>query len=294
MSTNFDKFREKMEQAKNKKTSTPNQVNWMKLDAGKRYTLRFLPLKSENMELPISYFHHHALTFPDGHFESIPCSKRIDNSDCPFCRLATAQYKKFVDTENPQYKEAFKSLVVKTHFLLVGYEPSTVDTSNITAEDVKIVRASSKNNMELIESKLTREIDFVDFKTGRNVELFKSKSKGKVVSGGKSQDITTIVWDFDDPSIAFEGKNGKEVWDKLVEVSPDLTPIVSALSPSKLQEKYEEFITAPVEKETSEDLPETVPSQTMPKQQVVVKASTHKDEPELDIKELQRMMEDDE
>jgi hypothetical protein len=285
MTTNFNKFREKMEQAKSKKTSTPNQINWMKLDSGKRYTLRFLPLKSENMELPISIFHHHAVTFPDGHYESVACPKRIDNSDCPFCKLATEQYKKFVSTENLQYKEAFKKLVVKTHYLLVGFEPSEIDPSNITAEDVKVVRASSKNNMELIESKLTKEIDFVDFKTGRNVELFKSKSKGT----GKGTDITTIVWDFGDPEVAVSGRDGKEVWDKLVELSPDLTAIVTPMSAAMIEKKFAEFSSQPVVADEVEEVDEK-PVISMAAPKATVKVSTNKD---LDIDELQRMMEDD-
>ena len=237
--TNFTKFREKMEQAKAKKTSSGSAFTWMKLDAGKRYTLRFLPLKSENLELPIAVYHHHALTFPDGHFESIACPKKSEDGDCPFCNQASQLYRKFTKTEKLEYKEAAKKLFVKTHYLLVGFEPNQIDPANIKPEDVKIVRASSKSNMELIETKLQKEVDFVDFATGRSVDLLKTKGSG-------ANAITNVTWDFGDPEPAFDGKAGRKTWDDLLAASPDLTPIVRAMDSVKLQEKYNEFMSAPV------------------------------------------------
>ena len=245
--TNFNKFKEKLEQSKAKKTVSA--FNWMKLDSGKRYNLRFLPLKSENLELPIAIYNHHALNFPDGHFESVACPKKTEDRDCPFCKLASDTYRKFTKTENKEYLNAFKQLVVKTHYLLVGYEPSLVDQNSIKSEDLKIVRASSKSNMELIEAKLEREIDFVDFSTGRDVELRKTKGTGKDA-------ITTIVWDFGDPSQAFEGKVGRKTWDELIEKSPDLTPIVTPLPDAELLKKYNDYVTSPVEKDEVEEAEE--------------------------------------
>lgn len=247
MATNFTKFREKMEAAKTtgKKAFTP-KFHYAKLEAGKRHTFRFLPLKNEGLELPITIHHHHSLNFPDGHFESITCSRKVDGGDCPFCDEASRLWRKFTDTEEVAYKEAAKSLFAKTHYLLVGYEPSEIDSSDLKAEDVKIVRASSKSNMELIQTKLEKEVDFIDFSVGRDVTLFKSKSKGVT-------DITTITWDFDDPSVAFTGKNGKNVWDQLLELSPDLSEIVNPLEPKALADKFTAYKTAPVTADDADD-----------------------------------------
>lgn len=282
MATNFEKFRSKMEQAKAKKSSA-NPYNWKKLDAGKRYPMRFLPLKSEGLELPISIFHHHSVTFPDGHYENIACPKRSDGTDCPFCTLASNMYKKFVSTEDLQYKEAFKKLVAKTHYLLVGYDPTTIEVAQLKVDDLEIVRASSKSNMELIESKLAKEIDFVDFKTGRNVELFKSKGSGK-------NDITTIMWDFDDPSVAFSAKDGKAIWDQLIELSPDLTPLVQPMDPEKLAAKFAEFSAQPIHREETEEEEEVSAPVSMLKPKTAVVAAS--DDAPFDIDALRAQLED--
>lgn len=233
-----------MEQSKAKKGFT-NNLNWMKFDAGKRYTLRFLPLKSEQLDLPISIFYHHAITFPDGHFESIACPRQAEDRFCPFCDLASKTWKKFTKSENPEYKDAAKALFAKKHFLLVGYEPNAIDVSNITSDDLKIVRASSQSVMQQIETKLEREIDFVDFTTGRNVELLKTKATGKGA-------VTTITWEFGDPSAAFDGKSGKKVWDDLIDKSPDLTALITPLSEEDLQKKFKEFTATPVDSDEAE------------------------------------------
>lgn len=290
--TNFEKFRQKMEQAKAKKTGSVSAFNWMKLDAGKRYTLRFLPLKSENLELPIAVYHHHALTFPDGHFESIACPKKTEEGPCPFCEQASQLYRKFTKTEKLEYKEAAKKLFVKTHYLLVGFEPDQIDPSEIKPEDIKIVRASSKSNMELIETKLSKEVDFVDFSTGRTVDLLKTKGSGKDA-------ITTVVWDFGDPEVAIDGKNGKKVWEELLEKSPDLSPIVRPMDSDKLQEKFSEFMSAPVgSDDTDEDEAErkvlaSAPTRVAPKP-VTPKAPVKEETDDLpfDIEDMRNALED--
>lgn len=244
-STNFERFKQKME-AKAKKPSSTNQFTWMKLENGKRYNMRFLPLKSENLELPIAMYHHHALTFPDGHFESISCPKKTEEGDCPFCNHASLLYRKFTKTEKPEFKEAAKQLFVKTHYLLVGYEKSELDVNDIKPEDIKIVRASSKANMDLIEAKLSKEVDFVDFQTGRDIEIVKNKPSGK-------NTFPSITWDFGDPTAAFDGKSGKRIWDELIEKSPDLSSIVAPMASDKLQEKFNEFMSAPVTEDDDDE-----------------------------------------
>lgn len=267
MATDFQKFRQKMDQAKQKSKSS-SQYNWAKLDAGKRYSFRFLPLKSEGLDLPISVFHHHAITFPDGHFESIACPKRAGTGECPFCAYATQLYRKFTRTENIKYKDAFKKIVAKTHYLLVGYNIKELDPTNITSEDLKIVRASSKANMELIETKLEKEIDFVDFTVGRTVDLVKTKSTGKDA-------VTTVVWDFGDAEPAFSGKNGAKIWNELVDKSPDLTPIVTPLEPAALEAKFKEFMESPiVSDDFSEDEPDRELLDTSSRHATVDKVST--------------------
>lgn len=284
--TNFEAFRQKMEKAKAKKSSFTSAFTWMKLDAGKRYTLRFLPLKSEKLELPIAIYHHHAITFPDGHFESLACPKKTEDGDCPFCNHASKLYRQFTKTEKLEYKEAAKALFVKTHYLLAGFEPSLIDPTAIKPEDIKIVRASSKSNMDLIETKLQKEVDFVDFKTGRCVDLLKTKGSGKDA-------ITSVLWDFGDPSVAFDGKDGKAIWDELLEKSPDLTPITQPLSPEKLQEKFAEFMSAPVATEEDDaevDRNALMASVAKPKQ-VVKQSETTEDLP-FDIEDMRHALED--
>lgn len=288
--TNFEKFKQKMEQAKAKKSVTSSQFNWMKLDAGKRYTLRFLPLKSENLELPIAIYHHHALKFPDGHFESIACPKKSEDRDCPFCAQASQLYRKFTKTENVEYKEAAKKLFVKTHYLLVGFEPDQIDATEIKPEDLKIVRASSKANMELLEAKLAKEIDFVDFTTGRTIDLIKTKGTGKDA-------ITNITWDFNDPGVAIEGKNGRKTFDELVDKSPDLTPIVKAMDDASLQKKYEEFMAAPVSSDTEDDHDEVERAAFIaptPKPKASPKAAPKEDDSlPFDIEDMKNALEED-
>lgn len=289
--TNFSKFREKMEQAKTKKSSFTSQFNWMKLDAGKRYTLRFLPLKSENLELPIAVYHHHALTFPDGHFESIACPKKTEDGDCPFCNQASQLYRKYTKTENLEYKEAAKKLFCKTHYLMVGFEPSQIDPNEIKIEDLKIVRASSKSNMELIETKLQKEVDFVDFSTGRTVDLLKTKGSGKDA-------ITNITWDFGDPEVAIDGKNGRKIWDELLDKSPDLSPIVKPMDSDKLQEKFTEFMSTPVASDDENDEAERealVPANTFAKPKATTAkpvAKVESDELPFDVEDMRKALED--
>lgn len=243
---NFEKFKQKMEQSKQKKSGPSSSIHWMKFETGKRYTFRFLPLKSEGLELPIAIYHHHSLTFPDGHFESVSCPKKTDEGDCPFCDHATAMYRKFTKTERPEYKEAFKKLVVKTHYLLAGYEPTAIDYSDLKAEDVKVIRASSKANMDLIESKLAKEVDFVDFATGRTVDILKTKGSGKDA-------FPSITWDFNDPEVAVSGKNGKTTWDDIVDLSPDLTSVIKPLDHDGLMKKFNDFMSAPEVDDEDED-----------------------------------------
>lgn len=234
--TNFDRFRQLIEQrdaAKSPKTTGPT---WFKAEKGQTYSLRFLPLKSQNLELPIEFYHHHALQFPDGKFESFACKQRRGEGDCPFCKLANDTYKKYLATNDESYKEAFKQIVAKTQYLLVGYEPSKLDLENLTEKDLKIVRASSKAAMEQIETALAKGKDFVDFNEGRNIDLRKPAGKG---------DVVAVIWEFDDQSVAFPGKTGKATWDKLVDLSPDLTNIVTSPTDEKLSELMKRFGTAP-------------------------------------------------
>ena len=282
--TNFMKFKEKLEASKAKKQSTGS--NWFKAETGKRYQLRFLPLKNEGLELPLTIYHHHALTFPDGHFESIACPKKQDMGECPFCDLAWKTYRTFTKTENEAYKDAFKKLVVKTHYLLVGYEDDAIDTNNITEADLKIVRASSKTNMELLESKLEKGVDFCDFTDGRIVEYTKSKATTK---GG----FDTLVLDFGDKSVAFEkGDGGKKVWDQLVEKSPDLSTIVTPLSGAELKAKFAEFSANPVVPEDEEVEHKLLVPKTEMRKAVVHKAVpiAVEDEGEIDLDELRSQL----
>jgi hypothetical protein len=245
--TNFDRFRELIE----KKNSKPTQTGptWFKTEKGVSYSLRFLPLKSQGLELPVEFYHHHAIKFPDGRFESFACRQRRGEGDCPFCKLASDTWKKHVSTGDESYKDAFKQLVAKTQYLLVGYEPSKVDVDNITEKDLKIVRASSKAAMEQIETALSKGKDFVDFTEGRNIDLRKPAGKG---------DVVAVIWEFDDQSVAFPGKNGKATWDKLVELSPDLTAIISSPTDEKLAELIKRYGTGP-----TLDEPEDAPLPTV-------------------------------
>ena len=288
MTINFQKFKEKLEASKTKKTSS-TQYNWMKLDSGKRYTMRFLPLKSENLELPIAIYNHHALTFPDGHFESVACPKKTEDRDCPFCDLASKTYRKYVKTENREFLEAAKTLFVKTHYLLVGYEPSEIDETEIKSEDLKIWRASSVANKEFIESKLEREIDFVDFQTGRDVDIRKTKPSGK-------GQFPTIAIEFNDPAPAFSGKKGKETWDALLDASPDLTPFVTPLNDDELAKKFKDFTSTPVESEEISDDDEQE-RELLTKYKAKVKQTTVSNNDALtdlpfDIEDLKASMED--
>lgn len=249
--TNFDRFKALMEKQNAAKSPKQSGPTWFKAEKGVVHTLRFLPLKSQNLELPLEFYHHHALQFPDGKFESFACRQRKGEGDCPFCKLATDTYKKHLQTglQDSPYKDAFKQLVAKTQYLLVGYETDKIDTANLTEKDLKIVRASSKAAMEQIETALAKGRDFVDFKDGRDIELRKPAGKG---------DIVAVVWEFQDSAPAFDGKSGKAVWDKLVELSPDLTNIVASPSDDQLQKLMDRFTSAPV---ASEPLPEkSVPS----------------------------------
>ena len=234
MATNFSLFKELLEKSNQKAAKTGPY--WFKVVAGQTHTLRFLPLKSRNFELPVEIYNHHAINFPDGRFESFACPQKAGEGECEFCKLASASYKKYTATDNVAYKEAFKQLVVKQNYLLVGYEADKIDTSNITEESVKIVRASSKASMEAIVSIMSKEKDFVDFGSGRNVELLKPAGKGAIVA---------TSWAFQDPEPAFTGKNGQAYFDKLIEVSPDLTALITPPTPEKMAELMARFTSQP-------------------------------------------------
>lgn len=275
--TNFDRFRQLIEARDAAKSPKSNGPSWFKAEKGQTYSLRFLPLKSQNLELPIEFYHHHALAFPDGRFESFACKQRRGEGDCPFCKLANDSYKKFLATNDESYKEAFKQLVAKTQYLLVGYEASKLDLDNLTEKDLKIVRASSKAAMEQIETALAKGKDFVDFTDGRNIDLRKPAGKG---------DVVAIIWEFDDQSVAFSGKNGKATWDKLIELSPDLTNIVSSPTDEKLAELLKRFGTGPVVQEDVAPVP-TLAKQ--PKRQTPV--AQVEDSGEVDIDALRAALE---
>ena len=232
--TNFNLFKELLEKS-NQKTAKVGPY-WFKAQPGVTHTLRFLPLKSRNFELPLEIFNHHAVNFPDGRFESFACPQKAGEGKCPFCELASASYKKYQATDNQEYKDAFKQLVVKQNYLLVGYETDKIDANALKEEDVKIVRASSKASMEQIVSIMSKERDFVDFESGRNVELVKPAGKGPIVA---------TAWAFQDPEPAFTGKKGKEIWDKLIELSPDLTAMVTPPTPEKMAEFVTRFTSQP-------------------------------------------------
>lgn len=234
MATNFNLFKELLEKS-NQKTAKTGPY-WFKPVAGSTHTLRFLPLKSRNFELPLEIYNHHAVNFPDGRFESFACPKKSGESDCPFCDLASLSYKKYTATDDQKFKEAFKQLVVKQNYLLVGYEVDKLDTANIKEEDIKIVRASSKASMEGIVSIMSKEKDFVDFDSGRNCELVKPAGKGAIVA---------TAWQFQDPEPAFTGKKAKEVWDQLLALSPDLTSIITPPTKEKMAELVARFTSQP-------------------------------------------------
>ena len=246
--TNFDRFRQLIEQRDAAKSPKASGPSWFKAEKGQTYSIRFLPLKSQNLELPIEFYHHHAIQFPDGRFESFACKQRRGEGDCPFCKLANDSYKKYLATQDEQYKEAFKQQVAKTQYLLVGYEASKLDLDNLTEKDLKIVRASSKASMEQIETALAKGRDFVDFADGREIELRKPAGKG---------DIVAVVWEFQDASPAFAGKDGKKTWEKMIELSPDLTSIVTSPTDEKLQELLKRYTSGPVLADDS--VPEKAP-----------------------------------
>lgn len=274
-----------LEQKNKKSTAQGDGPVWFKPQPGQAHTLRFLPLKSKDLKFPLEVYHHHAVNFPDGKFESVACPQKNGTGECPFCKHATATYKKFLNTENEAYKEAFRQLVSKTHYLLVGYEPDKIDPTNLKSADVKVVRASSKASMELIENQLAKGKDFIDFTDGRNVELLKPKSNGS---------IAAITWSFDDPSKAFEGKSGQSIWDTLVELSPDLTPIVTPLSDVGIAEKFQRFIGgAAVTEDEMTASTTSRPAAKVPTPKLA-KAVTAKEEAEqeVDLDELKSLLED--
>ena len=232
--TNFNLFKELLEKS-NQKTKKVGP-SWFKPVAGTTHTLRFLPLKSRDFELPLEIYNHHAINFPDGRFESFACPQKAGLGECEFCKLASASYKKFTATDNEDYKTAFKQLVVKQQYLLVGYEPDKLDINSLTEEDIKVVRASSKSSMDLIVSMMAKEKDFVDFNSGRNVELLKPAGKGAIVA---------TTWAFQDPEPAFTGKTAQATWDKIIELSPDLTAIITPPTPEKMVELMARFTSQP-------------------------------------------------
>lgn len=283
MTTNFNRFKQMKEDASKSKGPISN-LRWFKSEAGKTYTMRFLPLKSQDLEFPVEVYHHHAISFPDGHFESIPCSKRINNESCPFCELATKEYKTFTKTGDEAHKDAFKKLVAKTHYLLVGYDVNTVNPKDLKQDDVVIVRASARTTMELIDNQLAKGRDFIDYNEGRNIELLKAKGNT----------MTPVAWDVQDSGRA---DLPKDAWDKLVEISPDLKQVVTPLSHSALMAKFEEFSSTPLVSDESEDEEEEVrnsPALSMPKSQPVATSSKKKSkEADIDLDELRNMMDED-
>ena len=279
--TNFERFRQMIEQRDAAKSPKSTGPTWFKAEKGITYSLRFLPLKSQNLELPIEFYHHHALQFPDGRFESFACKQRRGEGDCPFCKLANDTYKKYLATNDERFKDAFKQIVAKTQYLLVGYEPSKLDVDNLTEKDLKIVRASSKAAMEQVEGALAKGKDFVDFNEGRNIDLRKPAGKGEVVA---------VTWEFDDQSIAFAGKNGKGLWDKLVELSPDLTNIVSSPTDEKLAELLQRYASGPVVADP-EPAPVSMPSiSSRPAARKAASFATS-DDGDVDIDALRRVLE---
>ena len=274
--TNFNLFRELLEKSNQK--AAKSGPRWFKPIAGTTHTLRFLPLKSRNFELPLEIYNHHAINFPDGRFESFPCRQKAGVGECEFCKMASASYKKYTATDNVAYKDAFKQLVVKQNYLLVGYEPDKLDTSNITEDSVMIVRASSKAAMETIVSIMSKEKDFVCPDSGRNVELLKPSGKGNIVA---------TTWAFQDPEPAFTGKNAKAIWDKLIEVSPDLTSLITPPSEEKMAELVARFTSQPKVEEPV--VSPTMNAQTdRPAKKVEVSDSVSDD----DLAELRRSLED--
>lgn len=284
--TDFTMFQQMLEQKNKKAFAQTDGPVWFKPQAGQAHTLRFLPLKSKDLKFPVEVYYYHAVTFPDGRFDSIACPQKAGLGDCPFCKHATATYKKFLNTENEDYKEAFRQLVVKTNYLLVGYETEKLDPTNLKSSDVKIVRASSNASKELIENFLAKGKDFIDFEEGRNVELLKPKSSGS---------ISAITWSFDDPSIAFGGKNGKNTWDTLIDLSPDLTNIVTPLGEVALKVKFNLFTGG--SSVTESELVATTPTKITPTKTApvkTVKAVEEDDETDapVNIDELKSLLDD--
>lgn len=238
MATDFNKFKELLE--KRSETGNTKKSAYLKMEKGTSKTVRFLPLKSQGLELPIEIYDHHAIKFPDGKYEYFACPKKKDGSHCPFCDMAWDAWKKFSATQNEDYKSAFKNLIVKSAYLLVGYDVDAIDPSNITEDDTFIVRTASKDAIASIDNMLVKGRDFVDFNTGKNATLTKPKSDMQAI---------TFVWD--DPEPAFQGKGGEKIWNKLVEVSRDLTEVVTPPSPDKLNELVSRFKATP----TEQDLP---------------------------------------
>jgi|GEM_PF-5658795 len=271
--TNFERFK-KMQEAKNKKATGTSQYNWFKLVTGKTHTLRFLPLKNEELQLPITNQHYHAVNYPDGKFETVVCPKKTGASDyCPFCAEASRVWKKFSETNEESYKQAAKDLFPKSQYLMVGYDPADIpDGEEIKPEMIKIVKISSKNNQQTIDNKLAKGIDFVDFEVGRNVELLKTDNGGMGV----------ISLDFQDPEPAFAGKSGKKHWDNVVAASPDLTPLVTALSADELNQKFSQFSAVSV-------VAKPVSLAAVPS---TVVASTATSSDSFDLDELRRSIED--
>jgi hypothetical protein len=276
MATNFNLFKELLEKS-NQKTAKTGPY-WFKPIAGSTHTLRFLPLKSRNFELPVEIYNHHAVNFPDGRFESFACPKKAGEGDCPFCELASASYKRYTATDDIKYKEAFKQLVVKQNYLLVGYEVDKLDTANITEESVKIVRASSKASMETIVSIMSKEKDFVDPDNGRNVELLKPAGKGAIVA---------TTWAFQDPEPAFTGKTAKATWDKLLEVSPDLTALITPPTKEKMAELMARFTSQP-----KVDEPVVSPTASAPVKPAKPTVTDSEDVSDEMLAELRKSMED--
>ena len=233
--TSFARFKALQEGRKGKKDA---KAAWFKFEeTNKAYTIRFLPLKNENGELPITVQHYHAVNYPDGTFATIVCPKRAGSSDtCPFCAEASRLWKKFADTQDEKIKAASKALFARSQYLMVGYEPNKIDPANLSAQDVKIFKISSQANQATIDNKLGKGIDFPDFQTGRNVEM--TKAPGQM-------DVITL--DFCDPEPAFAGrKDAEALWNQLYDLSPDLTPYVQVPTPAEIQAAFDKFCAAPV------------------------------------------------
>ena len=95
-------------------------------------------------------------------------------------------------------------------------------------------------------------------------------------------------------SLAIAGKNGKAVWDELLEKSPDLTVVVRPLDAEKLAAKYKEYISAPVSSDDEEDGEEEREMLDKVEPAKMAKPSPVKEEEDLpfDLDDMRKCLED--